>query len=65
MTNERLKLILYYDSSVGFFIHLIDKKRIKKNTIAGHINKQGYCIIKVDGKSYKAHSLVLYDWRLA
>ena len=53
ITQSRLKKLLYYNSETGDFIWKVNKYRSKKGSIAGGINKDGYCYIKIDGVTYK------------
>ena len=56
--QERLKELLHYDSETGLFTWLIaTAQRIKVGDIAGSINSNGYIIIRIDSKNYRAHRL--------
>jgi hypothetical protein len=57
LTQELLKEILTYDSNTGIFY------RNRTNKIAGSIDKNGYILIYLNKKIYKAHRLVwLYEF---
>jgi hypothetical protein len=59
LTQERLKEVLEYDPASGNFIW---KKRISircsVGEIAGKLGPQGYVLIGIDKKQYRAHRLV-------
>jgi hypothetical protein len=60
MTNEYLKELLIYDMSTGVFRWKVSRghNKIKIGDIAGCIEKKdGYRVIKIDGKVYKEHRL--------
>ena len=47
-----------YDPDTGMFVWRVSQaKRIKKWSVAGSINKDGYIKISIDGSSYLAHRL--------
>jgi hypothetical protein len=61
LSIEYLDSILKYDIFTGSLIWKINKGKNKtKGKIAGCRDKDGYLIIKIDYKSYKAHILVWY-----
>jgi hypothetical protein len=59
-TLEQFKEVLSYDPNTGiFFWRHTDRKKIK-GAIAGHLDQDGYRIIKVWNKDYKAHRLAFF-----
>lgn len=57
LTVERLREVLSYDSGTGHFTRLVGGSGVRIGQLAGTIDNKGYCIIKVDRRSYKAHRL--------
>jgi len=57
ITQERLKELLHYDPDTGVFARLMSRGNTTKGNIAGNIETNGYVVIYIDGKSYKAHRL--------
>lgn len=56
--RERLLAVLHYNDKTGMFVWLKTLSRnVKAGTIAGYINKDGYRVIKIDGRLYAAHRL--------
>jgi hypothetical protein len=50
--------VLSYDPTTGVFIRKVSKTNaIKSGTIAGYIDGNGYRLIRVCGRTYKAHRL--------
>jgi hypothetical protein len=66
ITQKHLKSILYYSETDGNFFWKIKKSlRINIGDVAGKVSKNGYIVIKIDGKEYKAHRLAwLYVYGL-
>ena len=66
MTQETLKEFLRYDKHTGDFIWIKKthgRSNMKNGDKAGFIDYNGYVIIKLFGKSYKAHRLAwLYHY---
>jgi len=65
---DRLHELLSYDQNTGIFTWLIPTgRRVKVGDIAGHIDNDSYCRIKIEGHLYLAHRLawVLYHRHLA
>jgi hypothetical protein len=59
LTQERLKQILFYNPETGLFNWLrAGLTRAPKKIIAGCSDANGYCVIRINGKQYKAHRLV-------
>jgi hypothetical protein len=64
LTQEELKENIHYEPNTGLFTRLkVKSNRIKVGDIAGYINKLGYRIIRINGKSYSAHRLALVNPR--
>ena len=64
ITQKRLKELLKYDKKTGIFIWK-DSRRgaVKVGSIAGTEAENGYIVIKIDRKDYKAHRLAwLYEY---
>lgn len=60
ITHEELLFNLKYDTETGVFYRKTTSKYNKTvhvGSVAGHINKQGYNIIKINSKAYKSHRL--------
>lgn len=62
MTQERIKKLLKYNRDTGVF-NWNDSRRgaVKIGSIAGTKASNGYVVIKIDRKDYKAHRLT---WEL-
>ena len=57
LTAERLREVLSYDPETGQFYRLTSGPGVRIGQVAGTKGNKGYCIIKIDGCSYKAHRL--------
>lgn len=58
LTQEELKRVLNYDPDTGIFTWKIKPNgRVKAGSIAGTNDKDGYLIIKINRRAYKAHRL--------
>jgi len=58
ITQEKLKEILSYDPASGNFVRLVaPHNSVKVGDVAGTLHPEGYILIKVDGKRYRAHRL--------
>ena len=58
LTQKQVKKYLDYNPYTGIFKWKIDRyKRIKAGDIAGSLDKEGYILIGIDYKRYKAHRL--------
>ncbi|ELD7609547.1 HNH endonuclease [Salmonella enterica] len=60
LTLNRLKELISYDKSTGLFTWNLGNARAKKGSIAGHLHKNGYLRITIDGKQYRAHRLAWF-----
>lgn len=61
LTQEGLKELFDYDPETGALLRRISVgkgNRWRKGTIAGHISKQGYGRVRVEGRMYLIHRLV-------
>ena len=56
LTQSRLKELLHYNADTGVFTWLVASRSRKVGQVAGSDNK-GYRLIKIKGKSYRAHRL--------
>lgn len=57
MNADHLRKILYYDPQTGIFSWKENRCRAQIGNTAGHIAKNGYVTIRVDGCMYYAHRL--------
>ncbi len=64
ITQQKLQDLFNYDKDTGIFTWKVAKaKRIKIGDIAGCLDTQGYHVLKIDGKRYKAHRMAyLYSY---
>lgn len=62
LTHERLLEVLFYDRNTGIFTWKVNKSQATKaGTLAGTTCiKDGYIVISVDSKTYKAHRLAWF-----
>jgi hypothetical protein len=64
LTQERLKELLDYNPKTGIFTRKITtSSNAKKGQEAGSVDKDGYLIIRIDYKHYRAHRLA-FLWML-
>ena len=64
ITHSRLCELLRYEPDTGNLIWLVSPKHdVKAGDIAGGMNDDGYIIVKVDGRSYRAHVLAYFYMR--
>lgn len=58
MNQEYLKSLFIYNPETGLFTWRVSRtKSVKIGQVAGSFDKNGYVIIKIDGKAFKAHRL--------
>ena len=64
LTQDFLQSILSYDKQTGAFVWIVSPaKNVFVGSVAGNISNIGYRVIKIKGKSYKAHRLAwLYEY---
>jgi hypothetical protein len=67
LSAERLRELLYYDPAAGIFTWRVSRAwHTKPGDVAATLNDQGYALIKIDQRLYRAHRLAwLYvtgDW---
>jgi len=61
LTQERLKIFLYYDAENGHFINRVRRgSRGAPGAVSGSITKNGYVEVQVLGKRYYAHRLAWF-----
>lgn len=54
MIKQELKNLLFFNPKIGIFTWI---KGRKKGSVAGSVDKEGYIVIHILGKIYKAHRL--------
>lgn len=57
-TQQRLNHLFTYDHSTGALTRRIDHYQAKAGDPVGTLNKRGYLICSVDGKTYYVHRLI-------
>jgi hypothetical protein len=61
LTQARLRYLLHYDATTGFFTWLVRRGRQAAGTRAGTVNKKsGYVLICIDGHFYYGHRLAWF-----
>lgn len=58
LTQDELKLQLHYDPETGIFVRLETNPRCHNiRNVVGHIHRDGYVFIGINGRKYPAHRL--------
>lgn len=57
LTQERLKEVLSYNPTTGVFVRKASRNGWPVGGIAGNVDKNGYVIVRIGSKAYKAHRL--------
>ena len=57
LTQEEVKNLLSYDENTGVFTWRKQKGPVRAGSVAGYVNKKGYMVVGIDGKSHRAHRL--------
>jgi hypothetical protein len=57
LTQERLKEVLNYDPETGIFTRAVKRHKYPAGEKAGTVEFNGYIVIRISGKTYKAHRL--------
>jgi HNH endonuclease len=60
ITLERLRALRSYDPLTGQWHFLVDTSQYKRGDIAGHLSREGYMILEVDGKRYRSARLAYF-----
>lgn len=60
LSQKRLRELLLYSPERGFFTWKITKGKIKANSIAGTLHRDGRRQIQIDGRIYKEHRLAWF-----
>lgn len=60
LLHSRLKQILSYDPSTGFFSWKESRGSKSKGQKAGVVNDNGYVVIRIDGRLYAGHRLAWF-----
>ncbi len=60
LTQAELKTIVNYNQDTGIFTWIKPRKHVIVGTQAGSLDKDGYLIITINQKSYRAHRLAWF-----
>lgn len=60
LTQKKLKELLYYNPDTGIFRWNISKPGVRKGSIAGSINPNGYRYITINRKKYSASRIAFF-----
>lgn len=60
LTQEYLKFLFRYDPETGLWTRRMTIGPRKKGTVAGTFDKQGYVVIQIERRVYKAHRLAFF-----
>jgi hypothetical protein len=60
LTAARLREVLSYDPDTGIFTWRVSRGTAKAGSVAGSPDKDGYVILGLYGRLYKAHRLALF-----
>lgn len=56
-TAEQVLQLLMYDPSTGLFTWIVNRKKVRPGDLAGKTDSEGYRVIGINRRSYKAHRL--------
>lgn len=60
IAHDALLALLRYDPETGRFIRLVKRGSERVGTVAGTVNKNGYCQVQVEGRLHRAHRLAWF-----
>ena len=60
ITHDTLNELLHYDMDTGLFTWLVARGKATCGVVAGRIDHQGYRIIVINGRKYRAHRLAWF-----
>jgi hypothetical protein len=55
ITQDRLKNLVSYNPETGEFTSLVNRRMIKAGQRLGYINRAGYYVMRIDGRTYYSH----------
>lgn len=62
LTSERLRELLSYNEDTGIFTWRVSRGKGKAGSPAGGLDKDGYVVVGIDGREYRAHRLAWF-WK--